>query len=295
MILKPKPKIISHTSILPKEPLQGKIDPAHLVILLIGPPKWGKTKFSMSNSKAIHLGFEAGAKFQRGYKMNIIKWDQKRGHFETYQDDDGVPCCTAMQAVAALEEDTSDKFNMVVVDTVDMAVKQSSDHFCELGNVEYPSDLGDYGKGWDKAINTPIRKLIMRILKTNRGVILITHSKTEIAKFTSGEKARKEMSLGKGPRSLCESQADVIMHGELGRKRPGKRLRDRILVCEGDMDTLAGNRSGAMLPERYIVDPENPWKQFERFFRDPKAAEQAENEYRKHNRSGGTDTSTKDE
>lgn len=291
MIIKPKPKTVS---ILPKVPTQGMIDPAHLVILLIGPPKWGKTKFSMSNPKAIHLGFEEGAKFQRGYKMSIVKWDQKRGHFDAYKNDEGVSCCTAMQAVTALEEDTSDKFNMVVIDTVDMAVKMSSDYFCEIGNVEYPSDLGDYGKGWDKAINSPLRKLIMRILKTQRGVILITHSKTEIAKFTSGEKARKEMSLGKGPRSFCESQADVIMHGELGRKRPGKRLRDRILVCEGDMDTLAGNRSGAMLPERYIVDPENPWKQFERFFRDAKAADIAEAQYRKLT-TGGGGSSSKDE
>lgn len=272
------------SSILPKVPTQSKIDPANLVILIIAPPKWGKTKFGMSNPKAILLAFEEGHKFQRGYKIRIAKWDQKRGAFPIVKDDEGVTTCTAMQALQALQDDDSDKFNMVIVDTVDMAVKMSSDFFCESGNVEYPSDLGDYGKGWDKAINAPIRKFLMGLLKTGRGVVLITHSKTEIAKFTTGEKARKEMSLGKGPRSLCESQADVIMHGELGRKRPGQRLRDRILVCEGDMDTLAGNRSGAMLPERYIVDPVNPWKQFERFFRDPNAAQKAEEFYKKVSR-----------
>lgn len=292
MIIKPKSKISKPTlakirsqSILPLQPLESKISPASLVILMIAPPKWGKTKFFMSNPKALHLGFEAGARFQRGYKIAIVKWDQKRGDFSVFQDDDGVTHCTAMQAIEAIEEDDSDRFNMVIMDTVDMAVKYSSDYHCEAGGVEYPSDLGDYGKGWDKAINTPIRRFIMRIIKTGRGVALITHTKVEIAKFTSGEKARKQSTLGSGPSHFCESQADVIVHGELGRKRPGKRLRDRILVCEGDVDTLAGNRSGAMLPERYIVDPEKPWQQFAKFFTDPKAADLAESEYKKLSKS----------
>lgn len=280
-ILKKTPAKAPLQSILPTKPTQSKIDPKRLVTLIIAPPKWGKTKFFMSNPDAVLLAFEEGHKFQRGYKMRIAKWDQKRGVFPVTQDEEGITTCTAIQAVDALEREK--RFSMVIIDTVDMAVKLCSDYFCEEGGVEYPSDLGDYGKGWDKAINAPIRKFVMRILKTGRGVGLITHSKIEIAKFTKGEVARKEMSLGKGPRSLVESQADVIMHGELGKTRAGRRLRDRILVCEGDVDTLAGNRSGAMLPQRYIVDPDKPWAQFERFFVDPKAADTAEAEYRKSN------------
>lgn len=278
MIIKKRPA--PKQSILPTQPTASIIKPNSLVILIIAEPKWGKTKFFMSNPKALLLAFEEGHKFQRGKKLAIDCWDSKFD-YKGKTDQEGVKHCTAQQAVEALEEDASDAFNFVIVDTVDMAVKMSSDFFCEQGRVEHPSDLGDYGKGWDKAINTPLRKWLMRILKTGRGVGLITHSKIEVQKFTNGEKARKEMSLGKGPRSLVESQADIIMHGEFGIKRTGNRLRDRVLVCEGDMDTLAGNRSGTMLPSRYIVSPDNPWKQFEGFFKDEKAASKAEAEYRK--------------
>ena len=136
--------------------------------------------------------------------------------------------------------------------------------------------MGDYGKGYDVGQNAPFRRFLLRILKTGRGVAMITHTKVEINKWTAGEKARKECSLPGGIRKICESQADIIMHGELGKKQPGLRLRDRILVCEGDMDTLAGNRTNAMLPERYIVSPDNPWKQFTRFFINPESTAKAE-------------------
>lgn len=280
-----KKKTILTESILPTEATSAQVKPSQCVILLIAEPKWGKSTFFMSNPNALLLGFEAGQKFLRGKKLAIDKWDQKRGRYEGHVDAEGVRHVTAMQAVEALEKDKT-SFDFVIIDTVDMAVKMCSDYFCEEGNKEHPSELGDYGKGWDKAINTPMRRMLMRILKTGRGVGLITHSKVEILKFTTGEKARKEMSLGKGPRSLVESQADIIMHGELGLKRSGNRLRDRILVCEGDMDTLAGNRSGTMLPSRYVVDPKDPWGQFEKFFTDKTAADKAEADYKKFSKPG---------
>lgn len=286
MIIKSKAKAkvpLKSMSILPTKDTASEVNPSQCVILLIAEPKWGKTKFFMSNPNALLLAFEEGHKFQRGKKLAIDRWDSK-GRYDGKIDAEGVRHVTAMQAAEALEDD--DAFDFVIIDTVDMAVKMASDYFCEQGRVEHPSDLGDYGKGWDKAINTPLRKFLMRILKTGRGVGLITHSKIEVQKFTSGEKARKEMSLGKGPRYLVESQADIIMHGELGLKRPPNRLRDRILVCEGDMDTLAGNRSGTMLPARYVVDPNKPWQQFATFFKDKSAAEKAEKEYRLKSKLG---------
>lgn len=233
----------------------------------------------MSNPDALLLAFEAGHTFQRGFKIIIDKWDQKRGVHDIWKDDEGCPHMTFQQSVEIIN--ASDRFNFVIFDTVDMAVKMCIDYHTSAAGVAHPTDMGEYGKGWDTAQNTPFRRGVMDILKTGRGVGLIAHSKVEVQRFTSGEKARKECGLPAGIRRLCESQADVIMHGEFGKRRDGLRLRDRILVCEGDMDVLAGNRSGTMLPARYIVDPDKPWPQFTRFFTDPKAADKAEHTYRK--------------
>ncbi len=264
-------------AILPTEKTKGEIDPSSLVVLLIAEPKWGKTSFFMSNPNAVLLAFEEGHKFQRGYKIIIDKWEEKG--YEIEKDKEGCPHMTAAQAFDALE--ASDLYDFVIFDTVDMAVKMCVDYHCKERRVDHPTDAGDYGKGWDVTQNTPMRRAILRMLKTGRGVGLITHTKTELQRFTSGERARKESTMPNGVMRICSSQADLILHGEFGRLQPGERLRDRVLVCEGDMDTLAGNRSGVMLPNRYIVDKKNPWKQFRKFFTDPRAADSAEATYRK--------------
>lgn len=264
-------------AILPSERTKSEIDPSNLVVLLIAEPKWGKTAFFMSNPNAVLLAFEEGHKFQRGYKIIIDKWQEKE--YEIEKDKEGCPHMTAIQAIEALE--ASDKYDFVIFDTVDMAVKMCVDHHCSELRVDHPTDAGDYGKGWDVTQNTPMRRAILRVLKTGRGVGLISHTKTELQRFTSGEKARKEATLPNGVMRICVSQADLILHGEFGRRQPGERLRDRVLVCEGDMDTLAGNRSGVMLPNRYIVSKTKQWQQLRKFFTDPDAATRVETEYRK--------------
>jgi hypothetical protein len=266
-------------ALLPDKATSWKITPHLLVFLLVAPPKWGKTKFFMSNPDALLLAFEAGHRFRRGHKIEIVKWDQRRGSFEIEKDEEGVPRIKAEQALEVLE--ATDKYNFVIMDTVDMAAKMCMDYHCEKLAVAHPSDAGDFGKGWDVTLNSPMRKYILAILKTGRGVGFVTHTKIEIARFTSGETARKESTMPSGVARFCISQADVMIHGELGKKRPPNKLRDRILVCEGDLDTLAGNRSDAPLPERFIVSPDKPWQQFTKFFVDPKAVLVAEREYKK--------------
>lgn len=264
-------------ALLPDKATTWKIRPNLLVFLLIGPPKWGKTKFFMDNPNALLLAFETGHRFRRGHKIEIVSWKDRRWDIE--KDEEGVPRMTADQALDVLE--ATDKYNFVIMDTVDMAAKMCQDYECGKRQVEHPSDAGDFGKGWDVTLNGPMRKYILRVLKTGRGVGLITHTKVEIARYTSGEQARKESTMPAGVGRFCVSQADIMLHGELGKKRSPNKVRDRILVCEGDLDTLAGNRSDAPLPERFIVDPEHPWTQFCKFFTDPKAVEIAERQYKK--------------
>lgn len=129
----------------------------------------------MSNPDACLLAFEHGHKFQRGFKIAIDQWDSKR-RYEIKKDKEGVPHCTAMQALEILK--ATDRYNFVIIDTVDRAAQMSSDFFTEQAHDHDPSDMGDFGKGWNKAITKPMRKLISTIASTGRGVGLITHSKT---------------------------------------------------------------------------------------------------------------------
>lgn len=261
-------------------PTKPKINPSFLVVEIIGPPKWGKTKFFMDNKRACLLAFETGHKFQTGFKIEIDCWKAK--NYPITKDSDKVPHMTAMQALDVIE--ASDAFDFVSIDTVDMATRMCKEYMLDQKNLEHESDMA-MGKGYEIIINAPMRQFILRILKSGKGVGLITHTKVEVERYSTGEKARKESTLPKGVKAFVESQADVIMHGELGKRRGTNRLRDRIMVCDGDMDILAGNRSGGMLPQRYIVDPVAPWKQFAAFFSDPTACDKAELDYKRAYRS----------
>src|SRR6478735_4806116 len=153
---------------LPKKATSSRINPATLVSLLIAAPKWGKTRFFTSNPNSVLLCFEPGYKFVKCKKIIIDKWDQKKTAYPIKIDSDGDPHMTAMQALEALE--ATDLYDMAIVDTVDMATKMCIDFFTSAAGKDHPSDMGDWGKGWEKAQNNPMRQFLLRLQKTGRGV-----------------------------------------------------------------------------------------------------------------------------
>lgn len=265
--------------LLPSQKSSLKVDPARLKYLLISEPKWGKTTWLMSIPGAVLFAFEEGHQFHSGFKIIIEAWDAKSIDFKPYVDDNGCSHMTLVQAVEAVC--ASDKFKFVGFDTADMAVKMCLDWHTKRKGVEHISDM-EWGKGYDILLADPFRQQVLKLIKSGRGVGFTTHSKNEIARFSDGEKARKEMTLPRSVKQFIVGQADVIGHGEFGRKI-GK-TRDRVLVLEGTTDTLAGTRAGIHVPSRYVVDEKQIWKQWKSFFSDPAAAKRAEQECMKRSK-----------
>jgi hypothetical protein len=218
------------------------------------------------------LAFERGHAFHSICKIAIDKWD---GHkFEMYDDEEGCRHMTMKQAAEILE--ASDKFDFVIFDTADMAVKKCTDYWLNKLGHAHLQDAGDFGKGYDLCQNTPFRQLVGAILATGRGIGLITHSNITTTNFAKGAKSKRETTLPGGIHKFLHTQADIILHGSFGARRPNSKHRERILQTEGDEETLAGNRTkGINLPPKFIVDYDNPWKQWCEFFKDPKAADKA--------------------
>lgn len=258
-------------SFLPKLSTPRDISPASLVILMIGPPKWGKTKFMMSNPNALLLATETGHRFQAGHKIEITAWDHTGKRPAPVHDSDGIVRMSFLQAVEILE--STDKFDFVIIDTTDMLAKMCSDFHCAKIAVEHPSDAGDFGKGFDLCLNSPFRRACLRIMKTGRGIGFITHSDPKTYKFKSGEKTKKESTLSGGVWKFVYTQADCILHGKFGKtvsRKDGTTYRQRILEAEGSEDAIAGVRAeGVSLPNSWVVDPNNPWSQFAGFFAAP--------------------------
>lgn len=276
--LSPSPSVKSKLNadeILPTEPTLGSTDPSNLKCVMMAPPKWGKTSFFSSHPDALLMAFEEGHHFCKTRKIVIDAWDAKYGSQIT-TDESGTKHMTMMQAVDLLEQ--TDRYRLIIFDTADMAVKMCSDYECAKRKVEHPADAGDYGKGFDVAQNAPFRRAVLRLMKTGRGIAFLTHSKVTETKFSKGVRSKRESTLPGGIWTFLYSQADVILHGEFGKKRVGHVGIPRLLRLKGDVDTLAGSRVDDRLPEVYVVDRKEQWKQFENFFKSEKAARLAERE-----------------
>lgn len=261
--------------LLPAKPTKAPVDPRRLKILIIAPPKWGKTTLGCSAPDSILLAFEEGHMFHETHKIIIDSWGKTEG---PGVDGDGNTHMSMVEAVEAIT--ASDRFQFIVIDTADMAAKMCLDfHYKKLG-VNHASEAGDYGKGWDLCLTQPFRQQVGQLMKSGRGILFITHTGVVTKKIGNTEQSRQETTLPSQVQKFLHTQADLIVHGNFGKLRKGMRDRDRIISLDGTNEILAGSRvRGINMPKKYIVSPDDPWTQLESFFTDPKAAEKAEKQF----------------
>jgi hypothetical protein len=269
-----------HEDGLPQEQTVTTVDPTQTVILAVAPPGWGKTEFFGSFPDNLMLCFEEGHKFVKGYKIIIDCWDYRKDadRIDSYQDQAGNLHMTLMQALDLIEE--SKRFKFITIDTVDSFVKMILDFFYEVKKVEHADELGEYGRGWDIAQNTPFRKAMNRLIKSGRGLGLTTHEQVNTKNFKSGQQSKKETTLPGGVWKYLLGQLDIVLHGSFGKRIKGSKKRERLIATEGTEDMLAKNRGGK-LPPIYICDEGKQWQQFSGFFTDPETVEEELKRYEK--------------
>jgi hypothetical protein len=262
----------------------GNPIPDKLKYLLMAPPKWGKTSFFMVPD-ALLLAFEEGHADVKCFKIVITGWNapiRERGPVE--DDETHIKYATALEVADALE--AYNPYRFIIIDTLDEAVKMCAAYECEHAGIRHPSDGGDYGKGFDLYQTNPFRLFYNRLTKLGVGVAGTTHIKEEFRKNKYGvEEFRRETSLPGGVQKFVHAQADVIMNGHFGRRRQGKRDRDRYISFDGTNEVMAGTRiKSVYLPHKYIPTPptfehpDAPWVQWCDFFEDSPAAGKAAEE-----------------
>lgn len=266
-------------SLLPDSPTEVIPNPKALSYLMIAEPKWGKSTWFSNIPNSLLLAFEQGHAFINTHKVVIDAWDYLRKEKpEPWKDGDGVVHMSMKQFGEVIV--ASDRFDFIYADTADMAVKMCLDfHLKKLG-LAHQSDW-EWGKGHDMAMNTPFRQAFGEIIKSGRGLGFITHSDIQTSQFANKEnRSKRDCTLPSGIKKFLVPQADVILNGQFGPKLPNGR-RSRILVTEGADDVLAGMRGNVnvYLPPKFIVDHENPWKQWEEFFTSTEAVEKAMADY----------------
>lgn len=160
---------------LPDGPSEPDYDLGTATVFIHGEAGIGKTSLAKEFPDAVFLMFEPGARFLRVARI------PDRGQFSVWA-----------QFVRVVDKlILSDKFATVVIDTADLAYELCLNNVVEQAGEDWINEgsLG-YGKGFDKA-DAEFKKQILRITGTGRGVVFISHTKSQEFERSTGVKYPK--------------------------------------------------------------------------------------------------------
>lgn len=151
----PKTRMGGVSVSLPERPSEPVSDFLKYTTLIYGPQGIGKTSLAARFPEALVLMFEPGGKGLRLYKSEVADWKEFRAYIDILIKDD--------------------RFQTVVIDTVDVAFNYCRQFVCARLGVEHPTDAG-YGKGWD-ALSQEWETQLDRLFKSGKGVVFVSHEK----------------------------------------------------------------------------------------------------------------------
>ena len=174
--------------VLPTAKSIPKMTLSDMRILLHGWPKSGKSTLAAYCPNTIFLKTERGT---QGLSVHSIPEDPK-AILETWDE--------VSEAVDLLKSKGTDKFDIVVIDTLDELCQMITKQVALDHGVEHISKL-KWGQGWDEAKRRV--KGLLEAIYEDFGVILISHSK-------SVEESRGAVDITRIVPSITGSMRDVI-------------------------------------------------------------------------------------
>lgn len=208
-------------NLLPEDYSEPIEDVSNAIFLIHGERKIGKTSLASKFPGALSIMFEPGGRGLRLQKIDVTSWK--------------------MFTSAVNQVIVSDRFPLVILDTIDKAYEMCLDHVCQEEGVDYPSD-GAYGQVW-KHIEKEINEQVDKLVKSGRGVMFISHTEVRPIQNRHGVVYDKMMpSAAKAARKIASSIADIIGYycyvGD-----------DRFLIIQGNETLEAGHR----FEERFLT------------------------------------------
>lgn len=206
----------------PKHELMG------YTVFFYGAPKIGKTTAALSWPAPIVLSCETRG--MAAFKAEHIKchsWE----HLE--------------KAAEILEKKESrNKYETVIIDTVDLMYKYCLSNCCEKYGFDHPSDQG-WGKGWER-ITDEFLAMILRIFDMGYTIIFISHSKSTEVKADWTEYTRIDPTLPNVGRKVLLPLVDIIFYMTAKETQDG--ISERRLTTKATQEYEAGDRT------RFLTD-----------------------------------------
>lgn len=197
-------------------------------ILILGPPKIGKSSLIACFPSVLFLATEDGLGEIECFNSRIISWEEyllKLTELKTQKHD----------------------FKNVAIDTTDNWYFLGRDFVMKKYNIEHPSDI-EHGKGWDLLKDT-LRSGMVEASKLGLGLIFISHSREiEIRKKGKELYTKVTYAIPEHARVMITGMVDIILYMTIENGR-------RIIKTKPSEEYEAGDRTGR-LPNTLPVFPD---------------------------------------
>jgi hypothetical protein len=208
------------------------------IMLVYGRPKIGKSTLCSNLDKALFLATEAGLNHLEVYKINIVNWE-------------------SLLKVCAELAQGNDKFDTIVIDTVDNLVMYCSDYICKKLDVEHPGDLS-HGRGWS-AVTQELKRVLTKLSAMPYGLIMIGHSKQEEIETKTQKYNRFTLNIGGKNCDVIKDMSDIILFMD-SEMKDGDEVG--VIRTKPSLYYDAGDRS-KLLPENIEYPLSDPTKAYE--------------------------------
>lgn len=201
-------------------------------IMVYGLPGVGKTTLGAQFPKALVLGFECGTNALNNIYVQPIK---------TWQD-----WKQAANQLIKKKEQLQDKFENIILDTVDSMWDLCVKYICSNNGVERLGDL-PWGQGYDIA-KQEFQNLLRELTFAGYGVVFISHSAEKTFKDENGEEFTQiTVALPNRPYEIVNKMVDIIGYIRQIKQEDGESKR--FIFFRGNDNFFAKSRFRYIVPK----------------------------------------------
>lgn len=170
---------------------------AKLRTLIYGPPKIGKSTLATRNPKCIVFDTDnKGTGFLDCFRVTISSWIELKQYLGDLK----------------VERDSgNNRFDTVVIDTVDMAYQLCRQHVCAANGFQHESEDKAFGRTWD-LVKTEWMKMVAFLTSMDVGLTMISHSVQKEVKIDGVKRNITTLSMSDKPGRMVTALADVIIY-----------------------------------------------------------------------------------
>ena len=137
------------------------------------------------------------------------------------------------------EEEVKEKFETIIVDTVDIAYDYCENYICSNNGVDAIGDIG-FGRGYTMAAKE-FDECLRKIVQMNYGLVLISHAVDKTFTDESGREYNQIVpTLGNKPRNIVARMCDIIGYSRSVQDAEGNTSTK--LFMRGTPRYVAGSR-----------------------------------------------------